>query len=109
MRLAGLLVALVMLAMPAIAGEIPPSELRSGYDMMRQETRAIQDDDATNPGMLWVLEGQTLWKAKPDPGSRSCADCHGDAAASMKGVAARYPAFDEAAGHPVDLEQRINR
>ena len=26
----------------------------------------------------------------------------------MKGVAARYPAFDKAAGRPVDLEQRIN-
>ena len=27
---------------------------------------------------------------------------------SMKGVAARYPAFDASAGRPVDLEQRIN-
>src|SRR5262245_48166908 len=26
----------------------------------------------------------------------------------MKGVAARYPAFDAARGRPVDLEQRIN-
>ena len=26
----------------------------------------------------------------------------------MKGVAARYPAFDKALGRPVDLEQRIN-
>jgi sulfur-oxidizing protein SoxA len=26
----------------------------------------------------------------------------------MKGVAARYPAFDMGLGHPVDLEQRIN-
>jgi L-cysteine S-thiosulfotransferase len=109
MRLASLLAALIVLAMPAVAGEIPLSERRSGYDMMRQETRAIQDDDATNPGMLWVVEGQALWKAKPDPGSRSCADCHGDAAESMKGVAARYPAFDTATGRPVDLEQRISR
>jgi L-cysteine S-thiosulfotransferase len=109
MRLASLLAALIVLAMRAVAGEIPLSERRSGYDMMRQETRAIQDDDATNPGMLWVVEGQALWKAKPDPASRSCADCHGDAAESMKGVAARYPAFDTAARRPVDLEQRINR
>ena len=28
--------------------------------------------------------------------------------ASMKGVAARYPAFDTTLGRPVDLEQRIN-
>ena len=26
----------------------------------------------------------------------------------MKGVAARYPAFDAAAGRPLNLEQRIN-
>ncbi len=26
----------------------------------------------------------------------------------MKGVAARYPAFDKATGRPIDLEQRIN-
>ena len=37
-----------------------------------------------------------------------CADCHGDAKEKMKGVAARYPAFDEVSGRPVDLEQRIN-
>ena len=35
-------------------------------------------------------------------------DCHGDAAAGMRGVAARYPAFDQTLGRPVDLEQRIN-
>jgi L-cysteine S-thiosulfotransferase len=26
----------------------------------------------------------------------------------MKGVAARYPAFDQALGRPVNLEQRVN-
>ena len=105
MRLAGLVFAL---ALPAVAAEIPLSERRSGYDLMRPETRAMQDDDAANPAMLWVLEGATVWNAKPDAGSRACADCHGDARVSMKGVAARYPAFDVAAGHPIDVEQRIN-
>jgi len=106
MRLAGLLFAL---AIPAAAGEIALSERHSGYESMRQETRAMQDDDAANPGMLWVIEGRAIWDARPDPGSRACADCHGDAGASMKGAAARYPAFDAAAGRPIDLEQRINR
>lgn len=105
MRLAGLL---FFLAIPAIAGEIPMAERRSGYELMQQETRSLQDDDAANPGMLWVLEGKTLWETKPDPGSRACADCHGDASVSMKAVAARYPAFSAAAGRPIDLEQRIN-
>ena len=55
----------------------------------------MQDDDTANPAMLWVLEGETLWSAKAANG-KSCADCHGDGSASMKGVAARYPAFDTA-------------
>jgi sulfur-oxidizing protein SoxA len=75
---------------------------------MAPETRAIQDDDATNPGMLWVLDGETLWNRKAGAAGRACSDCHGDARASMKGVAARYPAFDPARGRPMNLEQRIN-
>ncbi len=97
---------LAALAIPACAGEaVPP---RSGYEFMGRETRAIQDDDAANPGMLWVLDGEALWNRKTGPAGRACSDCHGDARASMKGVAARYPAFDKARARPVDLEQRIN-
>ena len=46
--------------------------------------------------------------SKAGAAGKSCADCHGDARDSMKGVAARYPAFDKALGRPVNLEQRIN-
>ena len=95
-------------AASALAGEIPRSERRSGYDFMSRETRAMQDDDSANPGLLWVLEGEGLWNRKTGTASRSCADCHGDARASMKGVAARHPSFDAARGRPVSLEQRIN-
>ncbi len=75
---------------------------------MSRETRAIQDDDTTNPGMLSVLDGEALWNGKAGAANRSCADCHGDATQTMKGVAARYPAFDAASAKPVDLEDRIN-
>ena len=95
-------------ATSAFAGEIPRSERRSGHDFMSRETRAMQDDDSANPGLLWVLEGEGLWNRKTGTASRSCADCHGDARASMKGVAARHPSFDAAQGRPVSLEQRIN-
>jgi sulfur-oxidizing protein SoxA len=88
------------------AAEIPPSERRSGFSFMAPDTQAIQNDDAANPGMLWVLDGETLWKAKAGAAAKSCADCHNDG--SMRGVAARYPAFDKTLGRPVDLEQRIN-
>jgi sulfur-oxidizing protein SoxA len=92
----------------AIAGEIPLSERKSGYEFMARETRAMQDDDTVNPAMLWVLDGEAFWNRKEGAAAKSCADCHGDARTSMKGVATRYPAFNAARGRPVDLEQRIN-
>jgi sulfur-oxidizing protein SoxA len=102
------LVAAVAMTATAFAGETPPSDRRSGYDFMSRETRAMQDDDTANPAMLWVLEGGTLWSRKTGNTGRACADCHGDARTSMKGVAARHPAFDATKGRPVNLEQRIN-
>jgi L-cysteine S-thiosulfotransferase len=97
----------ILLGASALAAEIPLSERKSGYEFMGRETRAMQDDDTTNPGMLWVLDGEALWTRKEGAAGKSCADCHGDARTSMKGVAARYPAFDAARGRPIDLEQRI--
>jgi len=100
--------AMLALAMPAVAGEIAPQDRKSGYAGMSAENRAMQDDDTINPATLWVLDGEALWNAKAGAVNKSCADCHGGAAASMKGVSARYPAFDDASGTPVDIEQRIN-
>ena len=97
-----------LVQIPQAGAAAPPAERRSGYDFMSRETRAMQDDDTTNPGMLSVLEGESFWRRKTGAAARACADCHGDARASMKGVAARYPAFDAAAKRPVNLEQRIN-
>jgi sulfur-oxidizing protein SoxA len=91
-----------------IAAEIPPSERKSGYELMAREIRTMQDDDTANPGTFWVLDGEALWTRKAGSAGKSCADCHGDAQSSMKGVAARYPAFDAARGRPINLEQRIN-
>jgi sulfur-oxidizing protein SoxA len=92
----------------ALAADIPLAARKSGYDLMGPDTRAMQDDDTANPGMFWVLDGETLWNRRSGDAGKSCADCHGDARTSMKGVAARYPAFDAALGRPIDLEQRIN-
>src|SRR5262249_16666772 len=100
--------ATAVLSATAIAAEIPLADRKSGYEFMARETRAMQDDDTANPGMLWVLDRVPLWNRKEGTAAKSCADCHGDARASMKGVAARYPAFNVARGRPVDLEQRIN-
>jgi L-cysteine S-thiosulfotransferase len=105
---ASLLVAAGIVLPPLIATEIPPAERRSGYTFMGPETKAMQDDDTANPGMLGVIEGESLWNAKAGSAGKACADCHGDARTSMKGVAARYPAYDKPLGRPVNLEQRIN-
>jgi L-cysteine S-thiosulfotransferase len=106
--LLSLLIAAGIVAGPLVATEIPSAERRSGYTFMGPETRAMQDDDTTNPGMLGVLDGETLWNRKAGSADKACADCHGDAKSSMKGVAARYPAFDKVLARPVNLEQRIN-
>jgi sulfur-oxidizing protein SoxA len=95
-------------ALPTLAAEIPLPDRKSGYDLMGRETRAMQDDDTANPGMLWVLDGEALWNRKDGAANAACADCHGDARTSMKGVAARYPSYDAARGKLLDLEARIN-
>jgi L-cysteine S-thiosulfotransferase len=92
----------------AVRAQIPASERRSGYVDLSPDTKAMQDDDTQNPGMLSALDGEALWKSKPGEAHLSCADCHGDAESTMKGVAARYPAYDAARKEPIDLEQRIN-
>jgi sulfur-oxidizing protein SoxA len=102
-----LIVATTAILATTDAADIPAADRRSGYAFMGHETRAMQDDDSANPGMLWVLDGEALWNRREGSANRSCADCHGDARASMKGVAARYPALDASRGRPVDLEQRI--
>ena len=107
--LAALISALSLLPVrAATAGEIPAGERKSGYEFMSVETRTMQDDDAVNPGMLWVLEGKALWSRTVGEANKSCASCHTGASTTMKGVAARYPAFDKRLGRPIDLEQRIN-
>jgi L-cysteine S-thiosulfotransferase len=109
MRLARTIaIAGVLAATAAAAAEIPQEQRRSGFTFMTPETQTMQNDDTTNPGMLWVLDGEALWNKKEGSAGKACADCHGDAPTSMKGVAARYPAFDKTLGRPVDLEQRIN-
>jgi len=108
MRLTGIIMLSALLTADAIGAEIPSAERRSGYSFMTPDTKAMQDDDTINPGMLWVLDGEKLWAHKTGGADKACADCHNDARVSMKGVAARYPAFDKTLGRPVDLQGRIN-
>jgi sulfur-oxidizing protein SoxA len=109
MSRAAFVISLVIVATTvARAADIPLDQRRSDSDFVSADTRAMQNDDTANPAMLVVLDGETLWNQKAGATNKSCADCHGDAEKSMKGVAARYPAFAAKLGRPVDLEQEIN-
>jgi len=100
----------MMLAIAGTAGaEIRSKEPRSGFDFMSPQTQAMQLDDTSNPGMFWVIDGERLWQEPQGKVGKSCASCHDDATRSMRGVAARYPAFDASTKRPVDLSGRINQ
>jgi len=95
-------VALAVLCFLLLSAEIPLAERRSGYEFMGRETRAMQDDDSTNPALFWLADGEALWNRKDGAAAVACSGCHAD----MKGVAARYPKV--ASGMAVNLEQQIN-
>jgi len=82
---------------------LPQDSRKSGYEFMSRETQAMQNDDVTGPAVLYLLDGEALWKRRAGASDRSCADCH---AAGLKGAAARYPTLHH--GKLVNLEQRIN-
>lgn len=90
------------------AGALAQDGRKSGFDYMGPDTQAMQKDDLANPGMLSALEGETLWNAPAGASGKSCASCHGEAKESMRGVAARYPAYDAGTMAPVDLAGRVN-
>jgi L-cysteine S-thiosulfotransferase len=88
---------LALLLLPCAVAAADPR--RSGHADMAASTRALQDDDSQNPAMLWVQDGELRFQA-------DCARCH--ETPSMRGVGARYPAWDGVLGKPVTLGQRIN-
>jgi sulfur-oxidizing protein SoxA len=73
--------------------------LRSGYADMSPATQALQRDDTQNPAWLWVADGERRFNA-------DCSGCH--RLQSLRGVAPRYPAFDDGLRKPVTLAGRIN-
>jgi sulfur-oxidizing protein SoxA len=99
---------LILLCSTAAWADLPLAERRSGYEFMGRETRAMQDDEATGPAALWLLDGETLWARKAGAAGKACAECHGEASNGMKGVAARFPVFDSSINKLINLDQRIN-
>lgn len=103
-------VALATFALAASAQQraIAPDQLRSGITFAGEDVRAMQEDEFANPGMLWVERGAKLWAQAAGTSGKSCASCHGDASQSMRGLAARYPAYDAASKRVLDVAGRVN-
>lgn len=102
--------------LPSIVGSQQLSNLKkyivgkekSGYVYATPQTRAIQDDDFSNPAFLAVDQGKKLWSQVEGTKGKSCESCHGAAESSMKNIAASYPKWVPRLGKVVDIEQRIN-
>jgi len=104
-KTAGLLGLGVILTACAPAG----SDLKSGYDYATPETQAMQDDDFSNPGFMWVDIGEEQWSTVDGEEGKSCATCHGDDASSfLKGVSTSYPKFNAEDGKLRALQHQIN-
>ncbi len=84
-----------------------PQPRQSGAELMSESTRAMQRDDTQNPAMLWVGDGEAAWAARTGAAGKACADCHGRAEDSMRGVAATYPRYQPETGRVMTLGQRI--
>ncbi len=100
--------AIAGLVLPASAATAQNTELKPATSFLSEDLRARQKDETANPGMLWVSEGEELWKKADGTDGKSCASCHGDAKVAMKGVAARYPAIDAQTGKLFNIELRID-
>jgi len=83
---------------------------KSGYDYIKPTTRAMQDDDFENPGLLAVEQGRDLFNDKQDGTDRACSGCHGlDGEGLAPSAIARYPVYSEGRSEVVTLQHRIGR
>ena len=105
-----ILVTLCIFASQSIFALKLHAEPRSGYEYITPETRAMQDDDFANPGLLTVEHGAELFNEKYEQSDKSCADCHGEKGEKLdvKEIA-RYPVYDSDSKEIVSLQKRISR
>ena len=100
----GALAAALLAGLAGLANGVAADPRRSGFADMSPSTQALQRDDTQNPAMLWVQDGEQRFKT-------DCARCHAahNPAQSLRGAAARYPAWDAQSGRPLTLAGRINQ
>lgn len=97
----------ILLLLPA--SPLFANDAKSGYDFIKPATRAMQDDDFENPGMLSVEQGLELFNVKQQAASKACSDCHGEAGSKLNTEnIARYPVYNEKKGGIVTLQKTIS-
>ena len=74
-------------------GAVP--EVYSGGCSARTKRAPCRWTISKTPGMLAVFDGADMWNTAEGAAGKSCADCHGDAAESMKGVRAEMPKVND--------------
>ena len=86
------------------------AEARSGYEYIKPATRAMQDDDFENPGLLSVERGEELFSQEQGQNGKSCASCHGEDGETLNIKAiARYPVYNDDSKEIITLQKRISR
>ncbi len=100
------LATLLLLAVPAVGAAVEPV---SGYSFLDEATRAMQDDEFENPGMVAVDRGAELFHEHREAEEHSCSSCHDEDGAGLDAKEiARYPLFNPNLGGLVTLQGRVN-
>ena len=84
------------------------SEIYSGWRFREAELQALQMDDFDNPANFAVDMATEMWSTVDGTEGKSCASCHENLEADMKGVRAVYPKWNEDAGELRTLASQIN-
>lgn len=100
------LIAGAVLAVAPAAAAI--AQIKSGSEFLSPEMRRQQEDEARNPGYLWVEQGEDLFSRRSGD-SQPCVSCHAQPKQSLRGAAARYPQVDDGSGRLINLEGRIEQ
>lgn len=96
------------------ANDYPAGSVKSGYEYLSSDSKALQDDEFANPGYLWVDKGRELWETPAGESGKSCASCHGAqgevamGGAAINTAATRYPRYERELDGLINLEQKIN-
>jgi sulfur-oxidizing protein SoxA len=87
----------------------PLAQPVSGYTFLDESTRAMQDDEFENPGMVAVDRGSELFHEHREAEEYRCSSCHGEDGADLdtKKIA-RYPVFNPNIGGLLTLQERIS-